>query len=903
MYPLRLIVMGWMLTLVGLAPATAETVALWLFDDPLDSPVATDSSGNGYHLTLGPDAAIVTGGQFGHALDSDALRDQDGLGAFRYHAEEALNPGDRDWTLECWAKARPDMKGDNRLWGLSGVNYIDYGRGDRLQTLQVASRFLPIDKVLGWDRPTGDLQADGAFHHMAVVYDAMARQLRHYFDGRLQFAVPGVWHAVDTGEEPYRDVVFPPHYPMLQIGMRDAIQQWNHRELGEDTRLMKKFEGLLDEMRFSDEALYAADFTPPTHFDQTCMRIWPETLSLVVDEKGEIYGDTSLTLSYDQTSSLLSDISPEEIRRIKWETTSQWILLRRQARDDHSDAFHTTRLHIGLNLDEIDPGCHEGSIRINSKGFPNSPVDVSVIVRRLASGDALDVRDRKQLFIDERFIESSENVELRVNPPQKVEMVFEPWRDGPLVPCNIIHDAQRGVFRMYYVAFHKNLSLNYAESVDGLYWTAPGPDRKQVGIVSPDDPSRLLPLSGGLMVDPHDAPERRYKVVQDVHDAEHPERNGVYAYYSADGFQFKEAGRVLPILTETGLYPFWDERIRKYVCYMRVMNTKKGLRMIQGNQFFYRPGFTYESPEGLVDTIAPEGMVAEGYENIRSRARIETDDILKPWPFPQDVPDTVYTTPQHVPMVFHADKWDGFADVYDGAPEIYPYAQDVYLMYVAMFRHFHPSRQPWFYRFADANGPIDVQLAVSRDGVHWKRWDRQPYVKPGMNDEWDRWLHFLGRGTVPIGNYLYQYYWTTGRLHDSLLLRPEVGEVSEGGPARHAIGALRQRLDGFISANADHRGGSLTTPPIKFSGDRLLLNHETAGMGTMFVELRDPNDVPIPGYTLADCEEITGNDVAWEVRWRGSGDVSGLAGRPLKIHFRMVSAKLYAFQFTPQTGN
>jgi hypothetical protein len=51
--------------------------------NPLAPPMefSIDSSGNGYHLTLGPDAAIVPGGRFGRALDPDALRDQDGLGA------------------------------------------------------------------------------------------------------------------------------------------------------------------------------------------------------------------------------------------------------------------------------------------------------------------------------------------------------------------------------------------------------------------------------------------------------------------------------------------------------------------------------------------------------------------------------------------------------------------------------------------------------------------------------------------------------------------------------------------------------------------------------------------------------------------------------------------------------
>ena len=137
----------------------ADTIALWLFDDPPGSTIAVDSSGNGYDLTLGPDVAIVEGGKFGRALNPDAT-EEDGLGAFRYKAEAALNPDDTDWTIECWVKAHPDMHDDNRIWGLSGINYIDYGRGSnmvekrvadrfgRLDTLQVACRYLPLDGVM-----------------------------------------------------------------------------------------------------------------------------------------------------------------------------------------------------------------------------------------------------------------------------------------------------------------------------------------------------------------------------------------------------------------------------------------------------------------------------------------------------------------------------------------------------------------------------------------------------------------------------------------------------------------------------------------------------------------------------------------------------------------------------------
>ena len=89
----------------------AETVALWLFDDPPGSRTAVDVSGNGYHLTLGPDAEVVEGGKFGNALDANA-RSKDFLGAYRNNVETPLNPADSPWTLECWVKTKPSMEAD-----------------------------------------------------------------------------------------------------------------------------------------------------------------------------------------------------------------------------------------------------------------------------------------------------------------------------------------------------------------------------------------------------------------------------------------------------------------------------------------------------------------------------------------------------------------------------------------------------------------------------------------------------------------------------------------------------------------------------------------------------------------------------------------------------------------------
>ena len=928
--------------------APADTVALWLFDDPPGSSVAVDSSGNDYHLDLGPDSGIVTGGKFGNSLDPDLLKTKDAMGAHRYKAEAALNPDDADWTLECWVKANPEMIGDNRIWGLSGINYIEYGRygqgqefknsslrtggADQPNVLQVANRLLPVDRVSGWNQPTGDLKADHDFHHLAVVYDASDKQIRHYFDGRKQFEASGVWEDVYTGGKPYDDVVFPPHYPMLQIGMRDALQHWDHHELHEGDRHMKKFQGLIDEMRFSDDALYDADFTPPSSFAAPTLRVWPRVVSLAVDQT---------SASRNQTSGLeVSAIAADDLawtiqEGIPWLSPSV-----------NRGVASSTKQEVDLRVDAdaLQPGKYEGELTVAPTNGNTSATTVTVRLTVLGKGSVRDVSDRKQLFIDDRFTERAENVRHEINQPTKFRITVDGKPDGGQFPLVTFFDEDRGRYRLYYMRLGSNVYC--MESDNGVDWEHVGPRGGQVTVESTDEdgntqaldpngePYRMFqapPVQGVsgfrtdfpmIVYDPHDVPERRYKAFHELNfgfmDGDGyeltPETkgksadrlSGVYGYYSADGLHFKGDGtRLLPLLPEHLFGAYWDAKTHKYFIYIRCQNVASGrLHSMQGTQFIYRKGFTYSAPEGFVDHIDDETGQTKGFENLRSFALLKADDLLEPWTdgvYPSaNEGTTSYATARNVRMALSADRWDGFKDFYSCFPAQYPWAEDVHIVYLKTLRHFHPSRQPWFPGFADLNGQLQTVIALSRDGVNWHRYDRKEYLPLGLMDEVDRGRTSMGGGIIKVGNYVNSYYWANPHLHDTVPLRDEYpldGDLKKWADAQLGIFGARQRLDGFVSMDADYRGGSLTTTPIVFSGHRLVLNQNAGGQGTIFVELRDVNDQPIPGYRLADCEEITGNDVAWEVRWRGSADLSQLAGRPIKLHFKMRAAKLYAFQF------
>lgn len=479
------------------------------------------------------------------------------------------------------------------------------------------------------------------------------------------------------------------------------------------------------------------------------------------------------------------------------------------------------------------------------------------------NGEPISVSDRKQLFIDRLYIASSENVTLTMNPAQKLGIVLdstnEPWELGTGGFFRVIEDD--GKYKMYYGAFTEvGKSLCYAESTDGLHWTKPSlglvtvRGSKNNNIIYQDNA-----IDATIMLDPKDVPERRYKMFRSNLSTD-ANTGGIYASYSADGIHFTEAGRVFPMWPETSIIADWDPRIQKYVVFTRVF--------------------------------------VRNHENQRRIARIEVDDLLKPWPHNPQAPLLSPPAPENIPLVLSTDAQDDpFCDFYTNAAHLYSPAQDVYLMFPTPFRHFAPSpgRQPWF-RFEPGNdyGLIEVQMAVSRDGIHWSRPDRRPYFPMGLPDEWDRWTNMMGCGIVRHKNSLYQYYWSSGRGHDGGILRKEYDNSI---PPKSAHGAVRQRVDGFMSADFAYTGGTLSTPLLTFSGTHLQLNIDSGGMGTAFVEIRDAQGKPIPGFTQSDCEEIGGNFLDATVRWKGKSDLAALRGQPISLHIKARGAKLYAFHF------
>ncbi len=112
-----------------------------------------------------------------------------------------------------------------------------------------------------------------------------------------------------------------------------------------------------------------------------------------------------------------------------------------------------------------------------------------------------------------------------------------------------------------------------------------------------------------------------------------------------------------------------------------------------------------------------------------------------------------------------------------------------------------------------------------------------------------------------------------------------------------AIHLARLRLDGFASLRAGATAGEVVTKSLPVNGTSLFVN-ANAKTGTLKAELLDPaTDTVIPGYTLAKSVAVKADSVRTKLQWQGVTDLSGLAGKSVKIRFSVQNADLYSFWF------
>ncbi|MCK5329429.1 MAG: hypothetical protein KAR36_12565 [Candidatus Latescibacteria bacterium] len=490
----------------------------------------------------------------------------------------------------------------------------------------------------------------------------------------------------------------------------------------------------------------------------------------------------------------------------------------------------------------------------------------------------IEIGSDKQLFIDQRFIESSHGVKLSINPPVKAEpvLVAETPIEGHRVGGYSTVIEADGRYLMYYTAIPNSAGddngqmICLATSDDGIAWK-----RERVGlyeVCGSRENNVVLPgCAGTVFLDPNEHEGSRFWWIGNSSENKwwneskgtisSPTEACLYLMHSRDGIcwkRFKEP--VLPFGCDTVNQCFWDARLNKYVAYVRSWHPQRD----------------------------------------RAVSRLEVDDLLEtPWPHrPRNESEKkpwASALSSELPIVMAADDLDPpKTDLYTPCVSSYPWAQEVYLAFPSPYRRYDGldsygrDQRGTPGEHHNNDGPVEIACAVSRDGVRFDRF-RAPYVPLGRIGEVDGGSMYMSCGMVRRGEEIYQYYGGTPFTHGDYELKRDC-----------YMGVIRrvvQRLDGFVSADAQYTGGEIVTPLMRFEGTRLQLNVDCSALGEVWVELLDERNFPIEGFTMDDAVSVDRNGVAQEVWWKQGPDVSKLSGKPVRLRMRMRAAKLYAFQF------
>lgn len=484
-------------------------------------------------------------------------------------------------------------------------------------------------------------------------------------------------------------------------------------------------------------------------------------------------------------------------------------------------------------------------------------------------GGARFVGTGRQLFIDERFIASSEGVRSRMGcpaqPPDPVLVPDREWEARGIGGYNSVLREPDGLFRAWYTALMMTglpqegaVRLAYAESRDGVHWEKP-----DLGLVPFRGSTRnniVAPLQerqsqqGGCVYRDARAPDdERYKLLTKFRAANEElkagARNGLYAMHSPDGLRWRlyPGQPCSPVMCDTQNMCFFDERIGRYVAYTRVARTQE---LDEAAKAAGRTGY-----RSIGRITSPDFRAWSEQETV---LEADTQDLSAP--LPQGVAS-------HRPIV----------DVYTSCAMKYALADDVYLMMPAFFHHWDETEFP---------ATLDVQLLTSRDGVAWRRQgDREPFLRKGDDDGPAGGMIFANPWLIEMGDELWFYYAGQNRRHVP-------------GSTGNASGLFRAtiRRDGFVAVEAGRAGRWLLTPPLRWEGDALDLNFDGSAGGWAQVELQDESGRPLPGYSAAECDPVVGNSTRRRVTWRGRASVP-VTDRPLRMRIALCSARLYAFQF------
>lgn len=463
------------------------------------------------------------------------------------------------------------------------------------------------------------------------------------------------------------------------------------------------------------------------------------------------------------------------------------------------------------------------------------------------------LRPGRQLFVDEYLLDMQHTtMALAFHHPVKhpgnpIILPMSKEETDPQFPrCavaksgGIWYDDRDQLFKMWYMTGYLGHAA-LATSVDGIHWERPHFDViPGTNLILPKD---IHPDSGSVIID-HEAQgdEPRYKMLLREPNPIGPpwlDNFPALLYTSHDGIHWEPQGKSGPMDDRSTCY--YDPFRHKWVQSIRLWHSvaRRARYYHDGDSFLESAGWTRDS--------------------IQPWMRADSLDIGK-----------------HMP------------------PELYNFDA---IAYESLLIGQHQILHGPFNQIGEKTGLpklTELYLSSSRDGYHWHRPDRSPFIP--ARREYGSWEYGYIESSAGmcciVGDELWFYYSAYAGDPDRITEHWQTSGMYANG----AVGLAMMRRDGFASLRPGCPGAIARTQALDFQGTRLFVNANTAG-SSLSIEVQDTEGKPIPGLSHDDCVGFNGNSTCTEMHWKQK-DLSGLETEGVRLHIRMERGDLYAFWMT-----